>query len=340
MAAAVIVEFKTKKDSNYQSACAIGGPDVMYSNLVQACMLHGLAAAGKPHLIHHDDTATPHHSQVAPEAPALATLQDKTQSKKAGMEDTPALVIEDDTPPSSHSVEEYLQEIVKFANDYETSFEHMETAETTELQKAVDWYYALFQPDFADSLYRSKLLYLSKAALVRRMMCCESEELASKQAVMGIFVLHHLMAAFVMRYNTKAQVFQYVTLVKCCNMRCPPRLLDAFERLHMVSLMIDQHFPKDLELDSEQARLLKIKLKATAEPVPVKGEHDDDDGADGCAVDASALHACACAGKHPSEFFLSDENVFKEVAEVIGELHGLERVGRVRDVFSLHIVCV
>lgn len=150
------------------------------------------------------------------------------------------------------------------------------------------------------------------------MMCCESAELASKQAVMGIFVLHNLLASFVMRYNLQDQTFEYVTLVSCCNMRNNRRLQDAFTRLRMVSEMIEKNFDNisKLALDKGQADILKIKLKAA---------YDDDDGANGPAANGAS--------------FLSEEEALQEVAKVTGELSGLERVGGVCELHSCTMRC-
>lgn len=144
---------------------------------------------------------------------------------------------------------------------------------------------------------------------------------------MGIFVLHNLLASFVMRYNLQDQTFEYVTLVSCCNMRNNRRLHDAFTRLHMVSEMIETNFDNisKLALDKGQADILKIKLKAAAEPIPLKRKYDDDDGANGPAANGAS--------------FLSEEEALQEVAKVTGELSGLERVGGVRELHSCTMRC-
>lgn len=108
----------SRTKSNYLKARQIMEPDALYSNLIRACLRYGLAAAGKAHIIHDDDTATPHRSWVVPaEAPApgsaVQTMTDVAEHQLSAQQQADEMVSEEERLMKKRAREEKVRPRLK-----------------------------------------------------------------------------------------------------------------------------------------------------------------------------------------------------------------------------------
>lgn len=161
-------------------------------------------------------------------------------------------------------------------------------------------------------------MYLSKAALVKRMLCCSSQEEASQQKVLSIVQVHDLLSAFVTVFNFQDKKFYWEVVVTCCPMNEQRRLAKALTRLNRVCSMIYEALPRTPKRRDLLIEKLK-KLRAAADQLfgklPFPFKYDDDDGAEGPAVEAT--------------YELSDECWADALKRVTGPLHSVKVLQRV-----------